>query len=56
MSLWETLSHIASNMTDPWYVHGDFNSVLTPYGRIGGDVVADFEIKDFTDCFSQCAL
>ena len=46
-SLWAILNHIANSAQGPWCVMGDFNAVLSPGDRMGGDAVQYGEIQDF---------
>ncbi|KAJ8436501.1 LOW QUALITY PROTEIN: hypothetical protein Cgig2_003199 [Carnegiea gigantea] len=43
-SLWHNMESIASQMTELWCVLGDFNSVLSPADRIGGNEIRDQEL------------
>jgi len=35
---------------------GDFNAVLSPGDRMGGDAVQHGEIQDFATCLQECEL
>jgi len=54
--LWNDLASISSNLDDPWCVFGDFNSILNPGERIGGNAVTESEMAAFGDCLAQCGL
>ncbi|KAJ8430871.1 hypothetical protein Cgig2_011334 [Carnegiea gigantea] len=55
-ALWQDLKLIASNMQEAWCVKGDFNAVLHPDERIGGEEVPHMEINDFTRCLEDSEL
>ncbi|KAJ8419364.1 hypothetical protein Cgig2_020719 [Carnegiea gigantea] len=54
--LWQDLNVIASNMQTAWCVLGDFNAVLSPNDRIGGEEVQLMEIKNFAECLEDYEL
>ncbi|KAJ8432338.1 hypothetical protein Cgig2_020687 [Carnegiea gigantea] len=54
--LWGDLMSLAQSLEDPWYMLGDFNSVLKLGERIGGVEVTDGETSDFAACIKQCGL
>jgi len=54
--LWNDLISLAGNMNGPWCVLGDFNAVLNPTERIGGNEVTESEMAAFGDCMVQCGL
>ena len=54
--LWNDLVSLASNLDDPWCVLGDFNAVLNPGERIGGNEVTESEMAAFEDCMAQYGL
>lgn len=39
LALWSELKNIGANMQEAWMLSGDFNNLLTAYGRIGQPVV-----------------
>lgn len=43
-------------MTDPWCVIGNFNNVLEPEDRIGGQIVTVGEIRECKSCIQDCEL
>lgn len=53
--LWEEISTLGMNMSDPWLVTRDFNCPLTYDDRIGSAISYN-EIKDFKECVSSCSL
>ena len=54
--VWDDLASISINLDNPWCVLGDFNSVLKPGERIGGNAVTESELAAFGDCLTQCGL
>ncbi|XP_074314484.1 uncharacterized protein LOC141649700 [Silene latifolia] len=48
-SLWANLSRIASSITGPWAIGGDFNYVLQAQKRLGGNVTVA-ESEPFQNC------
>ena len=54
--LWEDLRLLANNLQDAWCVLGDFNAVLSPEDRIGGEKVQYMEIVDFKTCLEDSKL
>lgn len=41
LDLWKDLKSMAQSIKVPWLVIGDFNNVLKPDGRLGGNRVKD---------------
>ncbi|XP_074289335.1 uncharacterized protein LOC141614488 [Silene latifolia] len=54
-ALWHRLSHFKSIINGLWIVMGDFNTVLSPCERLGGQSTEE-EIADFQDCVDCCNL
>ncbi|XP_074293216.1 uncharacterized protein LOC141620178 [Silene latifolia] len=52
---WSDVSTYAANITGPLLLCGDFNCVLTPTERLGGQTTIE-EIEDFQACVDHCAL
>ncbi|VFQ84121.1 unnamed protein product [Cuscuta campestris] len=48
------LGNLSSNMKESLRVIGDFNAVLEPQDRIGGNNVTEDETQDFKACMSMC--
>ncbi|KAL9224936.1 hypothetical protein vseg_000914 [Gypsophila vaccaria] len=55
MPLWNSLRRIAQQTQGPWAVAGDFNCVLSPSERVGGNV-ASAEIEPFMSCVEDCEI
>ncbi|KAH0696217.1 hypothetical protein KY290_013575 [Solanum tuberosum] len=53
--LWITLERM-NTCAKPWVVIGDFNCVLHPGDKIGGNSVGWAEIVDFHNCVDSCGL
>jgi len=43
-------------MSEPWGVMGDFNSVLHPNERIGGNLIEEGDIRDSALCLQRSEL
>ena len=56
LPLWEALGLIALSLDDPYFVLGDFNSVLRMGETIGGVEVTKCETKDFATCITHNGL
>ena len=54
--LWQDLEHTFQAIQGPWCVVGDFNSILHPKERMGGEEVHYAEIKDFNQRLKDCDL
>ncbi|KAJ8445635.1 hypothetical protein Cgig2_018576 [Carnegiea gigantea] len=48
--LWQYLKRLSSSMQEPWFVGGDFNSLMSENERIGGDPVTCTNMEDFITC------
>ncbi|XP_074299500.1 uncharacterized protein LOC141630614 [Silene latifolia] len=55
VELWEFLKQVATNCTDPWLWLGDFNTVLSPVERLGGNTT-EIEMEQFQECVSLCCM
>ncbi|KAJ8423455.1 hypothetical protein Cgig2_012912 [Carnegiea gigantea] len=55
-ALWEDIRELANRMNVAWCIQGDFNVVLHPEDRIGGDEIQTQEIQDFMECLEDCEL
>ncbi|XP_074315667.1 uncharacterized protein LOC141651874 [Silene latifolia] len=53
--LWGQLVQFAATIHEPWVVCGDFNCVLSPSKRLGGDSTTA-EIDEFQQCLDRCNL
>ncbi|XP_059311003.1 uncharacterized protein LOC132062446 [Lycium ferocissimum] len=56
IELWEPLYHLASDMTLPWLVGGDFNVITDEKEMYGGMPVTLNEVEDFRHCIQTCNL
>ncbi|XP_019241016.1 PREDICTED: uncharacterized protein LOC109221004 [Nicotiana attenuata] len=56
IELWDSLYYLASDMSIPWLVGGDFNVILDEEEKFGGLPVSLNEINDFRHCISTCNL
>ncbi|XP_019241168.1 PREDICTED: uncharacterized protein LOC109221159 [Nicotiana attenuata] len=56
IELWDTLYSLASDMTLPWLVGGDFNVIWDDEEKFGGLPVHINEIDDFRHCTNTCNL
>ena len=54
--LWEDVIDISLHMSEPWDVIGDFNSVLHPNERIGGNLIEEGDIRDSALCLQRSEL
>ncbi|XP_074266038.1 uncharacterized protein LOC141588497 [Silene latifolia] len=55
IELWTQLLKIAGNTNGPWIICEDFNCVLSPAERLGGQTSVA-EMDDFQHCIYGCAL
>ncbi|XP_048491463.1 uncharacterized protein LOC125492783 [Beta vulgaris subsp. vulgaris] len=53
LQLWEALKKL--NITEPWLLCGDFNSIMSTEERIGAPV-REVEMVDLADCMLTCGL
>ncbi|XP_074313367.1 uncharacterized protein LOC141648532 [Silene latifolia] len=53
--LWDNLTRLAYQIAGPWAVVGDFNCVLSPSERVGGNAPSG-EIVPFRRCVADCGL
>nr|XP_016457134.1 PREDICTED: uncharacterized protein LOC107781021 [Nicotiana tabacum] len=56
IELWDSLYNLASDMTLPWLVGGDFNVIWDEEEKFGGLPVSLNEINDFRHCINTCNL
>ncbi|XP_074299615.1 uncharacterized protein LOC141630755 [Silene latifolia] len=54
-SLWDNLRRVASLVSGPWAIAGDFNCVLSALERVGGNTPSG-EIKPFRRCVADCGV
>ncbi|XP_074291849.1 uncharacterized protein LOC141618659 [Silene latifolia] len=55
VELCDFLKHVATDCSDPWLWLGDFNIVLSPIERLGGQTT-EVEMEQFQDCASLCCM
>ncbi|XP_070045316.1 uncharacterized protein [Nicotiana tomentosiformis] len=56
IELWDSLYYLASDMTSPWFVGGDFNVIWDEEKNFGGLPVSLNEVNDFRHCMNTCNL
>ncbi|XP_019242042.1 PREDICTED: uncharacterized protein LOC109222093, partial [Nicotiana attenuata] len=56
IELWDSLYAMASDMTSPWLVGGDFNVIWDEEEKFGGLPVSINEVDDFRHCINTCNL
>ncbi|XP_057425985.1 uncharacterized protein LOC130719379 [Lotus japonicus] len=54
--LWRELRRIASQITEPWIVMGDFNSYMNASDKVGGAPPNLLSMSKFRDCIEECSL
>ncbi|CAL1354023.1 unnamed protein product [Linum trigynum] len=54
--LWNALRDIAEDMTEPWALVGDFNSILHPSEKLGGAPYDARRAGDFQNCLMDTGL
>ncbi|XP_077228403.1 uncharacterized protein LOC143861362 [Tasmannia lanceolata] len=55
-SLWSNLEEIASRISRPWLVAGDFNVVRFQNERLGGSLGSISEMEELNSCIANCFL
>ncbi|XP_074305749.1 uncharacterized protein LOC141640971 [Silene latifolia] len=55
LDLWQKLEVINLNCTGPWALVGDFNTVLSPDERLGGNTKQE-DMDDFINCMGTCGM
>ncbi|XP_074297716.1 uncharacterized protein LOC141628475 [Silene latifolia] len=53
--LWSKLGVIAQRYQDPWALAGDFNTVINPIERMGGDTRQN-DMDEFISCQDECGM
>ncbi|XP_059288856.1 uncharacterized protein LOC132042280 [Lycium ferocissimum] len=56
IELWDSLYNLASDMSVPWLVGGDFNVITDEDEKYGGLPVSLNEVEDFRHCIQTCNL
>ncbi|KAI9098542.1 hypothetical protein K1719_025167 [Acacia pycnantha] len=54
--LWAVLKEMASNISEPWLVAGDFNEIKTPMEQKGGGRVNETRCRVFNDWIQECGF
>ncbi|KAI9082356.1 hypothetical protein K1719_035779 [Acacia pycnantha] len=54
--LWDTLYKLATEISEPWLVAGDFNDIKTPLEQKGGGHVNETRCHRFNDWIEDCKL
>ncbi|KAJ6904458.1 hypothetical protein NC652_022464 [Populus alba x Populus x berolinensis] len=55
--LWQYICQESSQSTSiPWILMGDFNAIIRPADRHGGDITWHHHLDDFNDCIQQSQL
>ncbi|XP_058776555.1 uncharacterized protein LOC131650866 [Vicia villosa] len=54
--LWKNMITLHQTIRGPWFAMGDFNNVAGALDRIGGNMVVEYEYKDFQDMMSITSL
>ncbi|XP_074283310.1 uncharacterized protein LOC141607861 [Silene latifolia] len=54
-ALWEDLGAYNRSLKGPWVICGDFNTVLVPSERLGGNSTFE-EMDDFQRCVADCGV
>ncbi|XP_074288617.1 uncharacterized protein LOC141613774 [Silene latifolia] len=55
VDLGQKLVSFASNCHGPWALAGDFNTVISPDERLGGNTKHE-DMEDFIDCLDKCGM
>ncbi|XP_074277799.1 uncharacterized protein LOC141601417 [Silene latifolia] len=55
VDLWHKLVSFASNCHGPWALAGDFNTVISPDERLGGNIKQE-DMEDFIDYLDKCGM
>ncbi|XP_057444772.1 uncharacterized protein LOC130737018 [Lotus japonicus] len=54
--LWRELRQLASHITEPWVVMGDFNTYLHASDKVGGGPPNMLSMSKFRNCIEECSL
>ncbi|XP_074315394.1 uncharacterized protein LOC141651588 [Silene latifolia] len=54
-ALWSDLGAYSRSLKGPWVICGDFNTVLVPFERLGGNSTFE-EMDDFQRCVAFCGV
>ncbi|KAF7815199.1 reverse transcriptase [Senna tora] len=54
--LWSNLMNLSEVVSIPWMICGDFNDILSPDEKWGGNAASASRIRDFKTCIDYCGL
>ncbi|CAL1368519.1 unnamed protein product [Linum trigynum] len=54
--LWAELRRLSGDISLPWLLTGNFNSILSPRDGMGGAEYNDYRTRAFRSCVDDCAL
>ncbi|KAK6786509.1 hypothetical protein RDI58_015034 [Solanum bulbocastanum] len=52
-TLWESLRNVATKITSPWLVYGDFNEVTNASEKLGGKPINNTKCSSFIRCLDD---
>ncbi|KAL0413521.1 UNVERIFIED_CONTAM: hypothetical protein Sradi_1553800 [Sesamum radiatum] len=56
VEFWKLLVQLHSQSARPWLCAGDFNEILEHSEKEGGSTRAEWKIRNFRNCLTQCGL
>ncbi|CAL1388662.1 unnamed protein product [Linum trigynum] len=54
--LWDKMGMLGTQITEPWLLAGDFNSIIGPKDRMGGGAYLETRVRAFRNCLNACGL
>lgn len=54
--VWERFSRIGANRSSPWMLTGDFNEVVDPSEKKGGNIRSEESCYEFRHMLNACGL
>ncbi|KAG5541735.1 hypothetical protein RHGRI_021533 [Rhododendron griersonianum] len=54
--LWDNLTTLADNHSEPWLMMGDFNEVIFSHEKCGGRPLNWNRVSKFKDCIDRCGM